>query len=107
MDQEGLHTTKDKVRAIIEAPEPRNVQELRSFLGLLNYYGKFIPNLATMLHPLHKLLCKRTPWRWTKRCKRAFKCAKDALESSKVLVHYNPSLPLKLAGMPQHTEWAL
>ena len=76
---EGLHTAKDKVRAIIEAPEPRNVQELRSFLGLLNYYGKFIPNLATMLHPLNKLLCKRTPWRWTKRCKRAFKCAKDAL----------------------------
>ena len=35
---------------------PTNIQELRSFLGLLNYYGKFIPNLATLIHPLNELL---------------------------------------------------
>ena len=46
-----------KVAAIANAPAPTNLQELRSFLGLLNYYGKFIPNLAaTILHPLNALL---------------------------------------------------
>ena len=48
---DGVHTTKEKTQAISEAPKPRNVQELRSFLGLLNYDLKFIPNLASLLHP--------------------------------------------------------
>ena len=59
IDAEGLHTTSAKVDAVVQAPEPSNIQELRSFLGLLNYYGKFLPNLATTLHPLNNLLYKR------------------------------------------------
>ena len=39
-----------------QAPEPENLQQLRSYLGLLNYYGRLIPNLATVAHPLNKLL---------------------------------------------------
>ena len=39
-----------------QAPEPENLQQLRSYFGLLNYYGRFIPNLATVAHPLNKLL---------------------------------------------------
>ena len=54
----GVHTTKDKTRAILDAPEPKNIQKLRSFLGLLNYYAKFIPSLASLLHPLNDLLRK-------------------------------------------------
>ena len=42
VDAEGLHTTPDKLAAISKAPAPKNAQELRSFLGLLNYYGKFL-----------------------------------------------------------------
>ena len=58
VDAEGLHTTTEKLEAITKAPAPKNVRELRSFLGLLNYYGKFLPNLATLLHPLNRLLQK-------------------------------------------------
>ena len=46
VDAQGLHTLPTKVEAIAQAPEPQNVPQLRSFLGLLNYYGKFVPNLA-------------------------------------------------------------
>ena len=56
IDSEGLHTMASKVEAISMAPQPRNIQELRPFLGLLHYYGKFLPDLATVLHPLNHLL---------------------------------------------------
>eukprot|EP00795_Rhopilema_esculentum_P012575 gene12575-3274_t len=41
IDKEGLHPTEEKIRAIIDAPAPANVTELRSWLGLINYYGRF------------------------------------------------------------------
>ena len=46
---EGLQPTTEKVRAIVDAPAPQNVSQLRSFLGLVNYYGKFLPNLSSIL----------------------------------------------------------
>ena len=49
---EGIRPTEEKVRAIHQAPEPKNVTELRSFLGILNYYAKFLPNLSSRLFPL-------------------------------------------------------
>ena len=52
---------KDKVEAIQKAPE-QNVSQLRSFLGMLNYYHQFLRNIATTLEPLHKLLRQGTPW---------------------------------------------
>ncbi len=98
IDSKGLHATDSKLKAITEAPSPKNVQELRAFLGLLNYYGRFIPNRATLSQPLHQLLCKDSRWKWTKECDKAFKTIKDTLVSSSFLTHYNPTLPLKLAG---------
>lgn len=60
-----LATVPSKTEATVKAPLPKNVQELRSFLGLINYYRKFIPNLSTILSPLHVLLKKSCPWVWT------------------------------------------
>jgi len=74
------------------------VQELRSFLGLLNYYGKFIPNLATTLHPLNTLLQKDRKWNWSKECMDAFHLVKKHLTSVKLLTHYDPTLPLTLVA---------
>ena len=56
INETGIHTSPSKLEAIQQEPTPTNTTELRSFLGLLNYYGKFIPNLATMIHPLNALL---------------------------------------------------
>ena len=77
--------TMAKVGAIKEAPAPKDEQQLRSFLGLLNYYGKFLPNLSTKLAPLHSLLEKGKGWQWTKVHRNAFDSAKELLTSSKVL----------------------
>ncbi len=48
IDQFGLHPIAEKVTAIQQAPEPRNVSELKAYLGLLTYYSKFLPNMATV-----------------------------------------------------------
>ena len=98
VDADGLHTLDSKLQAVVDAPAPRDVQELRSFLGLVNYYGKFIANLATILHPLNALLQKDRQWRWSRECASAFQQAKDQLTSSRVLAHYDPALPIKLAA---------
>ena len=64
IDAEGLHPLDDRIRAIKDAPTPTSVPKLKSYLGMLSYYNKFLPNLSSVLHPLHRLLRKDTPWRW-------------------------------------------
>ena len=56
IDAQGPSHYVRKLDAIVQAPEPDSLQQLWSFLGMLNYYGQFIPNLATIVHPLNKLL---------------------------------------------------
>ena len=96
IDAEGLHPLPDKLQAVKEAPTPRNVSELKSYLGLLSYYRKFLPNLSTRLEPLYQLLARDCMWKWTKAQERAQE-SKDLLQSSQLLVHFNPQFPLILA----------
>ena len=91
VDATGLHPSDEKLEAVLKAPTPKNLKELRSFLGLINYYGAFIPNLSSFLQPLHTLLQKDQRWKWTTACDQAFQAAKDSLTSKPVLVHYDPS----------------
>ena len=74
------------MKAIKEAPSRTNPTELKSFLGILNFYGKFMPDLATTLEPLHVLLRKDTCWKWGTEQQGAFEKAKNRLQSSDVLV---------------------
>ena len=62
----GIHPTADKIKAIQEAPQPHNVTELKSFLGLLSYYSKFLPNMSTTLSPLYAPFQKNKRWKWRK-----------------------------------------
>ena len=97
IDDQGLHPTEEKVKAIKEAPRPRNVSEFWAFLGIINYYTKFLPNLSTQLSPLHELLKKRARWRWGERQDHTFQAAKHALQANSLLVHYDGNKPLVLA----------
>ena len=71
--------------------------ELQSFLGLVNYYRKFIPSMPTLVSPLNQLLSKDTPWCWSPECKDSFQALKDTFASSSVLAHYSPKLEVQLA----------
>ena len=99
LDARGIHPVADKVKAVQEAPEPKDISQLKSYIGLLTYYARFLPNLATILAPLYKLLRSGAKWtcQWTMPEQRAFQNSKKFLLSSQVLVHYDLSLEVILA----------
>ena len=94
---QGLRPHPDKVFAIQQAPTIESVMQLNAYLGLITYYGKFLPNLSTLLAPLYKLLGKVIPWKWSAEQDKAFKVYKELLTSSQLFVHFNPQLPLLMA----------
>lgn len=60
-DLDGIHPSPCKVQAIQEVPVPENPTDLKSFLGLINYYRRFVPDMATLAHPLNRLLVENIP----------------------------------------------
>ena len=97
VDGEGLHKTAEKVQSVMEAPQPSNVSQLHAFLGMVNYYHRFLPNLSTTLTPLHHLLKKHIKWAWSPECEAAFNKVKQLMASDTVLTHFNPGVPLVLS----------
>ncbi|XP_043226784.1 uncharacterized protein K02A2.6-like [Amphibalanus amphitrite] len=92
----GISPRDKGVEAIVEAPEPRDVSQLRSLLGSINYFAKLLPDLSTVLEPLYALTKKGATWRWTKECREAVNTVKKMLSGPRVLMTYDPDLPVKL-----------
>ncbi|GBG78411.1 hypothetical protein CBR_g26439 [Chara braunii] len=93
LDGDGIKPEDSKIAAIRDWPTPRTLTELRSFLGLANYYRKFVRNFSTIVAPLRRLLRKETIWQWDKDCMSAMKKLKQALIEYPVLKVVDPSLP--------------
>ena len=74
----------DKVKCF---PVPRDVTQVRQFLGLASYYRRFVPQFAKIAAPIHGLLKKENASAWTPECEAAFKKLKEALTSAPVLVY--------------------
>ena len=72
VNKEGVSVIPEKVEDVLKAPEPTNLTQLKSFLGMLNYYHKYLPNLSTKLELLHALLRKGTVWNWDDQARRSF-----------------------------------
>ena len=93
----GIQPGSRKVSAVRDAPRPADISQLRSFLGMVNYYGKFLPSLSTLLRPLYDLLQSARNWSWGEAQEHAFCKAKELLSSEPLLTHYDPSKSLLLA----------
>ena len=63
----------------------------------MNYYGRFLQNLSSLLEPLYTLLQKDKPWKWTGKERKAFEETKKKLLASGFLTHYDLSKPLRLS----------
>ena len=85
-----------KANDVMQMPAPENVSGLRSFLGSIQFYSKFLPNLATS-EPLHRLTKKDTTWIWGAEEQAAFQKLKNLLCADNVLVHFDPSLPVGIS----------
>ena len=84
----AISCAADKVEAVISTREPQNVLETCSFLGLVNYCGQFIPDLATILEPLRRLTKAVTPFVFGKEQKEAFDKLKKRLSSEETLGYF-------------------
>jgi hypothetical protein len=89
VDRQGIHTSPRKVQAIREVSVPENSTDLTSFLGLVNYYRKFIPDMATSVNHVNRSLSQDIPWSWSDDCQKSFETLKAALENSPLLTHYD------------------
>jgi len=68
----GIEMQKEKVEGVLNWPAPRNVKEVQKFLGLANYYKRFIKDFARIAAPLHMLVRKKQKWKWEKEQEEAF-----------------------------------
>lgn len=96
INKHGLKKSPSKVEAIRNAPTPKNVSSLQSFLGLINYYRNFVSGASTVLSPLYNLLQKGTKWTWNAEHENAFNNIKKHLSSDQVLAHFNPNATIIL-----------
>ena len=82
---EGIHASPDKVKAVIEWPTPKDIHDLRSFLGLASYYRKFIKGFSEIARPLTWLTRKGAKWEWSESQRKAFNTLKLTLATAPVL----------------------
>lgn len=85
VSKDGLAADPDKVRKVVEWPEPRTAKELSSFLGLASYFRKFVKNFAQIAAPLFQLINKGSRFEWTEEHSQAFECLKSALTQAPIV----------------------
>ena len=92
----GIAPDDKKIDAVRNARPPQNAAEVRSFLGLVNYCARFIPNFATLAEPLRKLTRSDAEWAWGDAQQDAFHRLKGLLTSDCVVAHYNQAAETEL-----------
>lgn len=98
IDRHGRRPDPSKTAVICTMPEPKNISTLRSFLGMLSYYGQFISEMRRLRAPMDRLLTKDAKWTWNAECQKSFDRAKVILQSNLLLTHYDPRLDIKVAA---------
>ncbi|GBG89433.1 hypothetical protein CBR_g49224 [Chara braunii] len=88
----GLELEATKIEVIRDWPQPANIRELRSFLGLASYYRKFVPRFSIIARPLSRLTNKNVSYSWDAACTEVFQALKEALASYPVLRIADPKL---------------
>ena len=93
----GIQQSPSKTEAILNAPVPKNVSQLRSLLGLITYYRNHLLGISDVLQPLNELLKQDKIWCWSPECDRAFKTVKQLIAADTCLTHFDVTAPITLA----------
>lgn len=92
----GVATDPAKIDKVANWPVPRSQREVQQFLGLANYYRRFVHNFAEIAKPLHRLTEKTVPFQWSTQCQGAFENLKHRLISAPILAFPDCSKPFVL-----------
>ena len=90
---DGKRMEEDKVKAVLEWPTPKNVDDIRSFIGLAGFYQEYIKHFSEIVAPMSELTHNKTPFEWGKQQQDAFEQIKKAMTTAPMLITPDPNLP--------------
>ena len=98
ISSDGIAPTDDKVKDILDFPAPTSRKQVTRFIGMINYYHRFIPHISELLIPLYEMDIKkkRDPFLWSPECEKSFVQLKNMLAKTTLLTFPNPELNLEL-----------
>ena len=96
LSEKGIGPTEDRVKAVLEAKEPENATDVRSFLGLANYSSRFIPHFPTLSEPLRRLTRKETPFEFGSEKRKSFESLKQKMAEACTLAYFDKTAPTKV-----------
>jgi len=102
---EGIKIEEEKVKGVLEWLAPKCVKDIQKFLGLANYYHRFIKGFAAIARPLHDMVKKNKKWDWTERQEKVFKELKKRFTKEPVLVA--PNLDKKMRMEVDASDYAM
>lgn len=89
ISSDGLMTDPKKVEGIVKYTRPKTVKEVQSFVGMCNYYRRYIPDYAGLAKPLYNLCKKEAIFDWTNECEKSFEAFKKLLSEPPILIYPN------------------
>jgi hypothetical protein len=98
LTSKGLKPDDEKVKAILQMPEPATKQDLQRFMGLIQYLSKFIPKLSEKAAPLRALMKKNATWSWNRGHQVAFQELKEECSKQPTLRYYDVSKPVRISA---------
>ena len=100
--QKGIEIDPKKVKAITQMPAPQNKTEMQTFLGMITYVSKFVPNLAEKTAILRNLIKKNAVWVWDENIEKSFIELKNCLTKSPVLQYFDINKPVTLINQAKN-----
>ena len=85
ISKDGIKPHPKNLQPLLEFPVPKSVSEVQSFLGLINFFGDFLPRLAHIAEPLRELTRKGVPFQWSPACQESFQTLKDQASAAQIL----------------------
>ena len=85
--EKGIQAAEEKILPILKYPQPITIKQMQKFIGMLNFYNRFLPNIALTLKPLYTCLKGRKEIEWNNELKLSFTAAKEILAKRTLLIH--------------------
>ncbi|GJS42561.1 reverse transcriptase domain-containing protein [Tanacetum coccineum] len=92
----GIEVDKEKIESISQLPYPTNVKAMRSFLGHVGFYRRFIKGFSQIARPMTQLLVKDAPFNFSKECVQAFDKLKQELTHAPIMIKLDWSFPFEI-----------